>query len=187
MAIHYNQRARKVTGSDIASITLYNVTMTKNVDEQEGFVFEGYHTATGCGGADSGILILLKDTIPWTKMCFKWEGTGTASCWSYCVSAHGASTGTPNGNMLSYSEGSGDRVSDCYLTYDVTTFQTHDKQQACDNATDNFFISNGGVYRRFRMTRRRNVNGQLAGIHHGRSCNSAGTGSVTRISEIFIW
>lgn len=189
MAIHYNQRATKVTSSMISSITLFNVTMTLNSDIEGGFVFEGYHTTGGCGAAqDSGVLILLKDDISWSKICFKWEGTGIASCWSFMGSSNwGASTGTASGNLLSYNEANGDRLHDNFLTWEVPAYQTHNRTTACDNDANNFFRFNSTQFKRFRMTRRRNVGAGLAGIHHGRSCNTTGTGDVTRISDIFIW
>jgi hypothetical protein len=188
MAFHYNRLAHRVTYSDILSVTLLNTVITKNVDENGGYVFEGYHTTGGCGTAqDSGFLILLRDDIAWTKMCFKWEGTGTASCWSFCTTYAAQTTGTPNGNMLTYSEASGDRLHDNYLTWENVTYQTHNRGYACDNNADNFFRFNPTLYRRFRMTMRRNVGAGPAGVHHGRSCNSTGVSAVSRISDIFIW
>lgn len=190
MAIHYNQLAKKVTSADIQSITLYNVTMTKNTDENGGFVFEGFHTTGGCGTAqDSGVLILLKDNIQWSKICFKWEGVGSASCWSFMNSSSnfGTGTGTATGNMLSYSEILGDRLHDNFLTWEVPAYQTHNRTYACNNDANNFFRFSTSQIRRFRMTRRRNVGAGLAGIHHGRSCNSVGSSAITRISDIFIW
>jgi len=189
MASHYNQRARRVLASDISSVTLYNTTMTRNWDVEGSFVFEGYHTTAGCGTAqDSGFLILLKDTIPWTKMCFKWQGTGTASCWSFSDStAHASATGTPTGNMHPYNEASGDRLHDNYLTWEQAAYQPHNRTTACDNQADNFFRFNSALLKRFRMTRRRSTTSSLSGIHHGRSCSSAGIGSISIISEIFIW
>lgn len=190
MSIHYNQKAKKITSSDIYSITLYNVVMTKNFDESGGFVFEGYHNTGGCGTAqDSGILILLKDNINWSKICFKWEGYGTASCWSFMDAStnYGAATGTPTANILSYSENLGDRLHDNYLTWEIQQYQSHNRTTACNNNADNFFRFNSTKFKKFRMTRRRNINGNLAGIHHGRSCNTVGTSAITRISDIFVW
>jgi hypothetical protein len=191
VAVNYNQRAKRVMYSDIHSVTLFNIVMTKNTDENGRYIFEGYHTTGGCGVAqDSGVLILLKDDILWNKMCFRFECLGTASCWSFMDSAsnYGGSTGTPTGNMLAYSEASGDRLHDNFLTWEVPAYQSHNRTHACDNEANNFFRFDGGVFRKFRMTRRRNVGAGLAGIHHGRSCNTAGAGSaVTRITDIFIW
>lgn len=189
MATHYNQRAYRVTAADISSITLYNVTMTMNTDVNGQFVFEGTHITGGCGvEQDSGFLILLKDTISWSKICFKWEGNRVASCWSFMNPGgtnYGAATGTADGNMLTYSEASGDRLHDNYLTWEVAAYQSHPRTLACNNDANNFFRFNDAEFKRFRMTRRRNVNGSLAGIHCGRSCNIVG--GITRISEIFIW
>lgn len=189
MSTHYNQSSHRVTLADVQSITLFNVVMTKSTDENGSFIFEGYHTTGGCGSAqDSGVLILLKDTVPWTKMCFKWEGTGSAACWSFMDASgnYGGSTGTPTGNMLAYNESLSDRLHDNFLSWEVPVYQTHNRTTACDNNANNFFRFNTNEFRRFRMTRRRNTGVGLAGIHHGRSCNSAGVGAVTRISEIFL-
>ena len=188
MSVHFNARATRVTSADIYSITLLNTTVNTATDVNGGFVFEGYHTATGCGGVETGILITLKDNIAWTRISFKWEGSGSASCWGFNANnGYGAATGNPSGNLITYSEAAGDRVYDSYLTWEQSAFQTHDKIYACDNNADNFFRYNTGDLRRFRMSRRRNVNGSLAAIHHGRSCNSSGAGAITRISDIFIW
>lgn len=190
MSIHHNQRAHRVQSSDIESITLFNVTMTINSDVNGGFVFQGFHTTGGCGNAqDNGFLILIKDVIPWTKITFKWQGVGAAACWSFMdtSSNYGGSTGTPTGNMLGYSEASGDLLRDNFLTWEVSAFQSHNRTTACDNDANNFFRFNTASLRQFRMARRRNVNGSLAGIHHGRSCNTAGSTIISRISEIFIW
>ncbi len=189
MSVYYNQKALRITAADVYSVTTLNMTITVNEDIDGGFQFQGYHNVGGCGGAESSVLILLRDTIAWTKMCFKFEGTGTASCWSFMNTSngnYGTGTGTPNGNMYDY-DTSFDRVYDNYLTWEVTAYQTHNRTYACDNNSDNFFIYNSGEYKRFRMTRRRNVGAGNAGIHHGRSCNSTGSGSITRISDIFVW
>jgi hypothetical protein len=191
MATHYNQRAYKVTAADINSVVLYNVTMTRNIDVNGQFLFEGFHTTGGCGVAQqSGVLILLKDTINWTKICFKWEGTGISSCWSFMDTGgtnYGSETGTATGNLLTYSEGSGDRLHDNFLTWDVPAYQSHPRTIGCNNDANNFFRFNETSFKRFRMTRRRNVGTGFAGIHHGRSCNTTGSTAITRISEIFVW
>jgi hypothetical protein len=193
MSVNYNPRARLVTSADISSLTLLNMTTVFNGDSDNGYVYEGYHNTGGCGTApESGVLILLKDTIPWTRISFQWEGTGQAACWSFVnpSTAYGAATGTPSGNLLGYDAAQGDKLYDGYLTFTgpgmVGGFSAL-KFNACDNATDNFMRFNTETFRRFRMSRRRNVGTGLAGIHHGRSCSSIGTGSVTRISNIFIW
>lgn len=189
MAIQYNQLAYRVTAADVQSITLFNVVMTKSADENGAFVFEGYHNTGGCGSSqDSGLLILIKDVMPWSKMCFKWEGTGSAACWSFMdANTHfGASTGTPTGNMLAYNESLGDRLHDNFLSWEVPAYQSHNRTTSCDNNENNFFRFNANQFRKFRMTRRRNVGMGPAGIHHGRSCNTSGVTAVTRISEIFL-
>lgn len=188
MSVHFNTKAKRVTSDDIYSITLLNTVVNTSTDVNGGFLFEGYHTATGCGGVETAILITLKDNISWTRISFKWEGVGSASCWSFNdTGGYGSATGNPGGNLIAYNEAAGDRVSDSYLTWEQAAFITHNKTYACDNDANNFFRYNTGDLRRFRMTRRRNVNGSLGAIHHGRSCNNAGSTVITRISDIFIW
>jgi hypothetical protein len=193
MSVNYNPRARLVTADEVQSVTILNMTTTFNSDRNGSYTYEGYHNVTGCGGPESGVLILLKDNIPWTRMSFLFEASGNAACWSFMSSEgqRAIGTGTPTGNMLEFSEAAGDRIYDGYLSYtgngNVGGIDSP-KTSRCDTDAANWMNFNtGGVFRRFRMTRRRNVGAGLAGIHHGRSCNGTGTGNVTRISNIFIW
>lgn len=154
-----------------------------------GFAVSFQHNLSGCGGAESGIFVELKDTIAWTGISYRTTVLGTASCWSFANSSgYGLVPGfTTTGNLLNYDTALGDQISISYLAQQDPTYASHNPVVACDNDANNFMLFNGGTYRYFTMKRRRNVNGSLAGIATGRSCNSTGSGSITIIDNIFIW
>jgi len=187
MGTVYGINSTIVTTDMINSVTTTGGTILSQTTGATPYEITFRHDLSGCGSADSGILILINDTIPWTNISFTWSGTGTASCWSFMhpSSNFGSATGTATGNLLSYDESLGDTIVRPYLTWEVSAYQSHGKIYACDNDANNFFRFNSGEYKSFHMTRRRNVNGSLAGIHHGRSCNS--TSSNTIIRNIRIW
>jgi hypothetical protein len=188
MSTVYGINSLKVSASMIDSVTTTGGTIIEQTDNPNtGYQITFRHDLAGCGNPNSGILILLKDIIPWTRISFEWLGNGTASCWSFMDSSsnHGTSTGTATGNLLGYSESLGDVITKPNLTWEVPAYQSHPRTTACNNDNNNFFRFNESLYKSFRMTRRRNINGSLAGIHHGRSCNS--TGAFTIIRNIRIW
>jgi hypothetical protein len=186
MATDYGIKSHNVTAALIDSVSTTGGTIISQGDVNGKYEIQFRHDTFGCGGPDSGILILIKDTISWKGITFEWLGNGTASCWSFMHSSNfGSATGTSNGNLLAYNESLGDVISRPYLTWEVPAYQSHDRVYACDNNADNFFIFNSDSYKSFFMKRRRNINGSLAGIHHGRSCNS--TASFTIIRNIRIW
>lgn len=188
MATFYGIKTIKINSAFIHSVTTTGGTILFQGDINNSYEIHFRHDLFGCGGPESGILILLRDIIPWTRISFEWLSNGTASCWSFMntVTNYGTATGTPTGNLLEYDESLGDGIVRSYLTWEIPQFQSQTRTSACDNNTNNFFIFNGGIYRSFQMTRRRNTSIQsLAGIHHGRSCNS--TGAVTIIRNIRIW
>ena len=135
------------------------------------------------------MFIELRDTYAWRRISCRISVSGTASCWSFSNSSgHGAIAGYPiTGNLLNYDPAQGDMFVKSYLSVNDSPYDTHNKVFACDNDANNFLLFNGGVFRGFTMTRRRNINGSLAGIHVGRSCNSVGGGSVTIVDQIRIW
>jgi hypothetical protein len=192
MSVNYNPRARLVTADEVQTLTILNMTTTFNGDRNGSYVYEGYHNVAGCGGPESGVQIILKDNIPWTRISFLFEGTGGSACWSFMSSSgqRAVDTGIPTGNLLDFSEAAGDRIYDGWLSYtgngNVGGIDSP-RTSRCDNDPGNWMNFNTSLFRRFRMNRRRNVGVGLAGIHHGRSCNGTGTGNVTRISNIFIW
>ncbi len=188
MATTYGINSVKVITSMIDSVTTTGGTITEqttNANTKYEITFR--HDLGGCGNPDSGILILLKNTIAWTRISFEWLGNGTAACWSFMdpSSNFGSATGTVTGNLLGYNESLGDVITKPNLTWEVPEYQSHPRTTACNNDANNFFRFNSSSFKSFRMTRRRNVNGSLGGIHHGRSCNS--TGSFTIIRNIRIW
>ena len=189
MAIFRGPSATKVTTALIDSVTIHGGTIESQGDDGDNgsYSITFKHVNTGCGSADSGILILLTDDIPWTRIGFEWLGNGTASCWSFMHNGtnYGSSTGTATGNMAGYDESQGDGITRPYLSWEVEDYQSHNRTYACDNNANNFLRFNGGSYKSFRMARRRSTTSSLAGIHHGRSCNGANT--YTIIKNIYIW
>lgn len=190
MSVFFGEQTFKINSAFINSVTTTGGTILFQGDINNSYELHFRHDLSGCGGPDSGLLILIRDTIPWTKISFEWLGSGTASCWSFmdANSNYGAATGTPTGNLLPYNETLSDTVVRSFLTWEVPQYQRTNKTTACDNNSDNFFRFNSSSFKSFHMNRRRNNSIQsLAGIHHGRSCNSTGEGSVTIIRNIRIW
>jgi len=190
MGFFRGPKATKVVSSMIESVNITGGVITSQGDNGDNGSFSVVfrHDLFGCGGPDSGILILIKDIIPWKKIGFEWQGNGTASCWSFMDTgggSFGSATGTTDGNMLAYNPQNGDAIVRPFLTWEVPQYQSHNRVFACNNDSNNFFIFNSSEFKKFRMVRTRNNSGQLAGIHHGRSCNS--TGSFTIIKNIYIW
>lgn len=181
MATTYGLGSTIVTASLIQSVTTTGGTILSQGDTATGFEIQFRHDLAGCGGPDSGILILIKDTILWKGITFEWLGNGTAACWTFMNASgnFGDATGTGTGNMLGF-DASVDVISRTFLTWEVPEFQSHDRVIACDNDANNFFRFNSGQFKSFVMKRRRNINGQLAGLHHGRSCNSTSSTTIFR-------
>lgn len=149
------------------------------------------HDLGGCGGPASGIVILFKDTNPnWKFITWEWLGTGTAACWNFNHTSAWALSGTSSynlGYLQTYNENLGDRVFNPYLSWEIPAYQTHSRVTACNNDANNFFRFNSGQFKSFFMKRRRDSSGNLAGIHHTRSCNTTGTGSRTHIRNIYLY
>lgn len=181
MAVHYNQKATLVTGSMIDSVVANNTTIVTNGDVNGSYEFKGIINAAGCGsGVASDVFIKIKNTISWSKMTCFFEMDGVASCWNF---------NEGGGNMLTYSEASGDRI-----FRDTNAFSSNAnfvrKLNACDNDPSNFFHSafaTGGSssIKSFWVTSRRNMNGNISGPFHGRQCND--TGKYILIKNIFIF
>ena len=193
MSVFYGRNAAQINLYGVNSVSTTGGTiLSQGNDANGGYFIQFQHDLGGCGGPDSGIYIELKDTtINWTWISCRFQVSGSASCWSFSNtggSNYGAGVGiSGTANLLAYSTASGDKLSKGYLSFNEPAFSTHDPLYACDNDANNFFRYNTGVYRSLTMTRRRNVGAGLAGIHHGRSCNTSGGGSVTIIDQIRIW
>tara|TARA_R110000737_G_C14332123_1_gene441706 strand:+ start:31 stop:600 length:570 start_codon:yes stop_codon:yes gene_type:complete len=189
MGIFRGPKATLVTSDLVNSVATTGGTIMSqgNTGPNGGYTITFKHDLGGCGSADSGILILLKDDFSWNRMAFDWEGNGTAACWSFMhTSGFGASTGTVNGNMSPLDSINVDAIINPELTWEVSAYQSHNRVYACDNNANNFFRFNSSSYKKFRMLRTRIADTtNLAGIHHGRSCNS--TGAFTVIKNIRIW
>jgi hypothetical protein len=192
MATFYGRKSTQVTLSEVNSVAITGGTiLSQGNDSDGGYFIQFRHDLGGCGGPESGIYIELNDTTNWTWISCRYRLSGSASCWSFSNTG-GSNYGTAVGingtaNLLAYNTTSGDRLSKGYLSYEDAQFSSHYPLFACDNDANNFMIYNTGIFRGFTMTRRRNVGAGLAGIHHGRSCNSTGAGSVTIIDQIRIW
>ncbi len=192
MSFNYGPAGLIVTTEYINSLNTTGATvLSQSYDTDNGYTVTIQHDLAGCGGAETGFFIEIKDPFPWRNMSCRFRLLGGAACWSF-MNTGGSNYGTAAGSsgtgyMLSYSEAAGDRIIRTYLAQDDPQFATHDKVFACDNDTNNFMRYNTGEYRSFTMVRRRNVNGSLAGVHHGRSCNSTGGGSITIVDQIRIW
>jgi hypothetical protein len=179
-----------ITSANIDSVNITGGTILSSGDTALGYEVQFRHDLGGCGGPDSGIFVKLNDSISWNNISWTWLGIGSASCWSFNVGGYGAAAdpaGGGTGNLLSYNPNAGDVIEVPYLSWENPQFQSHDRTSACDNDANNFMLYNTSNYRSFVMKRRRDSMGSLAGIHHGRSCNSTGSGSITIIRGIRIW
>jgi hypothetical protein len=165
----------------------YNTVVTAetgDIGTGGGYQVKSEHGGFGC--SNSGMYVELLDTIPWTNITYEVSVEGGASCWSFNHHTNGYGPSPGSGNMLAYSEASGDRISRPFNSWEVPSFQSHNRTFACDNNSDNFYH---GTYqvgnpKTFFMQRRRNVNGSLAGPHIGIAC--VGAGSLL-IRNIRIW
>ena len=190
MALFHGRPSVNVSSGYVNSVQIVGGTvLSQGNDSNGGFAVAFQHNNGGCGGAESGIFVELKDTFAWTWISCRIMVTGSASCWSFSnSSAYGIISGYPGtGNLYDYDPSQGDTFVRSYLSVNDSPYNTHNKVFACDNDANNFFIANGGVFRGFTMVRRRNVSASLAGIHTGRSCNGTGSGAVTMIDQIRIW
>ena len=188
MSTVYGRKAYSISSTLVSSIAVTGGTVLSSGDVNGSFEVRFRHDLGGCGSADSGIFVQLLDFTAWTMMAVQFELLGSASCWSFNTSGYGNAVGNSGtGNMLTYSEAAGDKCVKTYLAQNDSPYTTHDKVSACDNNADNFMVANTGVYRKCTFIRRRNVNGSLAGPHHGRSCNASGAGAITVIKNIYVW
>lgn len=179
----YGPRGHIITNYDVDSITTQNLTsIDKNGDEKGSFHFKCTIPADGCGSA-SGFIILLKDVIPWTKISYKVEITGTSSCWNFNHNTNYLPAGVPH-NILAWNS-SLDRVVRCSNSFEQPQFTL--KMYACDNNADNFYHSSFhvGNPKIFTAIRRRDAIGNgLAGPAIGIDCNG---GNTIEVSEIVVW
>lgn len=192
MSTAYGINSYKVTSGMVHSVTTYNTIIVSegNTATDGSYQLTVYHTTEGCGTeADSGILVLLRDDILWTNITYEISLVGVASCWSFNVAGQqGAGTGTADGNLLAYDPSAGDIFTRANNSFEKSQFTT--KTSACDNNSNNFFhgtYQTGNPKSFFSKRRRKAISAGLAGIHHGRSCNSKGVGNTTTIRNIRIW
>lgn len=189
MASLYGQNAYRITMDRVNSVAVTGATLLSQTHVDGGYEALFRHDLAGCGSADSGFYIELKDFIPWTRVSVEFWVMGSASCWSFMnSSAYGGAVGASGtGNILNYDESQGDRCIKTFKAQEDPAYSSHNKVYACDNNADNFMRYDTGIYRRCTFVRRRNVNGSLAGVHHGRSCSSTGSSALTLVKNIYVW
>ena len=182
MGLNYGPKGRIVTSDDVNAISTSNGSIvtasTGNIGLNNSYQFTFSHSSVGCGS--TGYYIELKDNISWKYMSFQFTSSNLVSaCWSFCTGGYAPASG----NILSYDESKGDVVFFNQNAWEKSQFQTHNKESACDNNSDNFL--HGSFYTGFPiitwMRRRRNVNGNLAGIAMGFACTNGGTTSISNI------
>lgn len=214
MAIKYGIGSTRIKNGNVLAYYTNNMTNISAGDVNDGFQFYSTNTQGGCGNpnGDAGVLIVLKDDISWNRVTCQFEFDGTASCWSFLgggtssnsaqnenynfgrsgpnvppemASGSAYNVNTP-GNIFPYNESLGDRIFWTTNSFDDSSNFIR-KASACDNNNTNMFHGafNDSGYKSFWTTRRRNLNGNNAGIFFGRSCSSVG--SYIRIKNIFVW
>jgi len=186
MALFHGQASTLVNSNHVYGVSVNNATTnsgaTGDIGSRGGYQLTVDQQSVGCGS--TGLLLELNDTVAWRNVTFEVSVTGAYSCWSFCTGNYVSAGG---GNIFSYNEGNGDIISRAFNSWELPQFQTHNRENACDNNSDNFLhISyNVGDPKRFFMKRRRDVNGNRGGIAIGYACVSiAGT---TIIRNIRIW
>lgn len=185
MSVSFNVAPQIVQFSDVNAIYLIGATIISQDIENDGYSIRIQHN-TGNACDSTGVYIQLKDNIPWTKISAEFWTTGAAACWTYMQpGGYGSTNG--DGNIYSYDESLGDRCLRTSLAQDDAQFVSHAKASACDNDANNFMRYNTTTFRKCTFVRRRNVNGSLGGIHHGRACSEIGSNAVTIIKNIRIW
>lgn len=190
MAFDNGPRSFLITSANVDSVSITGGTILSSGNTSLGYEVQFRHDLGGCGGPDSGVFIRLNDTFRWNNISWTWLGIGSAACWSFNVAGFGAAAdpaGGGTGNLLGYDPSLGDVIENPYLNWENPQFQSHNRVYACDNDDNNFMRYNTSSYRSFIMKRRRDSMASLAGVHHGRSCNSTGNESITIIRGIRIW
>lgn len=175
----------RITAAQINGVTLVGASIISQGDIDGGYEITVQHN-TGNACDSTGVFVQLRDFIAWTKISAEFWTTGAAACWTYMQpSGYGSSGG--DGNIYSYDESLGDKCVKTYLAQDEAAFASHAKASACDNDANNFMRFNTTTFRRCTFVRRRNVNGSLGGVHHGRACSEIGSNAITVIKNIYVW
>jgi len=185
----YTVNSTLVKAEHVHGVTLYNCTIisaeTGDVGPYGGYQVKVTHDTSGCGSSQSNYFYLeLKSSLVGKYISCEFEMTGVASCWGFNDAGYAL-----GGNLLSYSESSGDLIPNyrSLNSWEKTQFQSHNKISACDNDSNNFFHSSyhTGNPKKLLMRRRRDNLSANFGPSHGRSCNN--TGVYTIIRNIRVW
>jgi hypothetical protein len=171
---------KRVTSDMIDSVVNTNCTLlSQGNDGTGGYAISYQFNLGGCGGTESGLYIKIKNTIPWSRIICKFTNEGSAACWTFNQNGYGGISP----NLASYNTSLGDIIFrwDASNAFENTQFNV--QTGACDNESTNFMRYSG--VKSFYMFMRRN-DSNIAGVGHGRSCNSTGGGSYCTISEIYI-
>jgi hypothetical protein len=138
MATKYGKTSRRITPSDISSVTVNNMTLiSSGSDARGGYFYSGYVNtgAGGCGaGVEPSIFINIKNTAlnNWRVITFKTFGTFTASCWSLNVSSWA-------NNILAMDTSLGDGFSRSTNCFELSQFTK--QTSACDNEPTHFILA----------------------------------------------
>lgn len=187
MSITYGQKGYRVTQAQVSQVVTTGGTLLESGDRQGGFYVKFQHDQAGCGGPESGVFIEISNFISWSYVSMEFYLTGNAACWDFNNGTRATNIGnSASGNLLTFNSAL-DAVTKAENCFELPQFTL--QMSACDNNSNNFFHGsyNVGSYKTFRIVRRRNQNGNLAGPMHARSCNSTGTGSDTIIKNIYVW
>ena len=171
---------KRVTASMISSVVNQACTIvTQGNDSTGGYEISYYFNLSGCGGPDSGLYVLIDNSIPWSRIFCRFTNEGTAACWTFNQSGYGGIAP----NLASYNTSLGDIIfrPDASNSFENPAYNV--QVGACDNEPTNF-MRFGGVKSFYMFMRRANSN--PAGVGHGRSCNGTGGGSYCTISDIYI-
>ena len=171
---------KRVTSDMVDTVYNQNCTITsQGNDSTGGYSISYYFNLGGCGGTESGLYFTIKNTIPWSRILCKFTNEGSAACWTFNQNGYGGLSP----NLASYNTSLGDVIFRLDATNSFENPAYNVQTGACDNEATNFMRFSG--VKSFYMFMRRN-DSNIAGVGHGRSCNSTGVGSYCTISEIYI-
>lgn len=185
MSVVYGRRAERVQIANVNSVILVGATILEQSNVNGGYEIKFQHN-TGNACDSSGVFVQLLDFIPWKGISVEFQTTGSAACWTFMQpGGYGSSGG--DGNIYTYDESLGDQCVKTFLAQEDAQFSSHAKANACDNDANNFMRYNTSTFRKCTFIRRRNVNGSLGGIHHGRACSEIGSNAITIMKNIYVW
>ncbi|KAL9962840.1 hypothetical protein ACROYT_G031985 [Oculina patagonica] len=173
----------RVTQSSIESTFKGGATVTYS-EENNGLVISGHMTSHGCGsGGDPGVLTYIKGY--WTKIKYKQEFRGTASCWSIFGNDYYGRNSVNNEppGLHPFDAAQGDSITNQHYMGGGNSHKFDGRTRKCDNLVTNFWRFANANVRYATVTLRRQLTAEKAGIFTGTSCGKP----TFKIKDIYIY